>query len=83
MKLWLVVYAAGQLGGSWGPLPYGMEECQARAAELRQMQVDTLERGTSDETGEPLTDEQRASVADMTVDCEWHETRPELGTAQP
>lgn len=31
MKLFLVVYLNGVLGGWAGPLPYGIEECTARA----------------------------------------------------
>lgn len=33
MMLWIMVYVAGTLGGTIGPLPYGMDECQHRAAE--------------------------------------------------
>lgn len=33
MKLWLAVYIFGKVAASVGPLPYGMEECEIRAAE--------------------------------------------------
>lgn len=32
LKLWIVIYVAGQLAVSLGPLPYGMEECKQRIA---------------------------------------------------
>lgn len=33
IKLFIVLYVSGQVGGTWGPLPYGIEECEDRAEE--------------------------------------------------
>jgi hypothetical protein len=32
MSLWMVIYAAGKIGGVIGPLPYDMVECRERLA---------------------------------------------------
>lgn len=34
MKLWMVIYLAGKIAGSVGPLPYDEDECHRRAVEL-------------------------------------------------
>ena len=33
MKLYMILYAGSVIGGTWGPLPYDMDECLTRAAE--------------------------------------------------
>jgi len=33
--LYLVLVAEGVIGGTWGPLPYGVEECETRRAEFQ------------------------------------------------
>lgn len=33
MKLFMILYVANGIGGTWGPLPYDMDECLARAVE--------------------------------------------------
>jgi hypothetical protein len=33
MKLFLILYVSNSIGGTWGPLPYDMAECQSRAIE--------------------------------------------------
>lgn len=33
MKLYLILYVANQIGGTWGPSPYDMAESQSRAIE--------------------------------------------------
>jgi hypothetical protein len=32
LKLWLILYVGQFIGATWGPLPYDMTECKARAA---------------------------------------------------
>lgn len=66
MKLWLIVYVAGQIGMTVGPLPYGMDECLVRA----------------DDKLAEIHDESRGNVtketvaATITIKCEWSELRP-------
>lgn len=62
MKLFMVLVATGHIGGTWGPLPYGIDECQQRQAEFQAA----------------LNAE--AATMEWRVSCEWHTTRPELGT---
>lgn len=35
MKLWMVIYLAGKIGGVAGPLPYDLAECQSRIADMQ------------------------------------------------
>lgn len=35
-KLFLILYVAGKIGGTWGPLPYDAVECERRASLLRE-----------------------------------------------
>ena len=34
MKLYMIIYIMGKIGGYVGPLPYDMNECQVRTKEL-------------------------------------------------
>jgi hypothetical protein len=38
VKLWLVVYYFGKIGGAWGPLDYSVDDCARREA-LNNQQV--------------------------------------------
>lgn len=64
MKLFMVLYIAGPIGGTIGPLPYGMVECQQRAADL-------LAEGNSDAVTLHGFTQRYVDFA-----CEWHEDRP-------
>ena len=64
MSLWFVIYIAGKVGGSVGPLPYDFAECQSRAVDMyRQLKPDVV-------TPEGLTE------ADVRFACEYHDARP-------
>ena len=65
MKLWMVIYIAGHIGGTVGPRPYGLSECKERAvAEEKSMNPN-------------VTTPQGYSAADVKFVCEFHEARPE------
>jgi hypothetical protein len=64
MKLYIVIYLAGLIGGTIGPLPYDMEECQRRVA-AEMAQVDPT-----------ITTPNGFSAKDVRLACEWHEVRP-------
>lgn len=36
LKLFMVLVASGQIGGTWGPLPYDMDECLIRREEFQE-----------------------------------------------
>lgn len=65
MKLYIVVYIAGLIGGTVGPLPYGPDECARRVAE----QHAALNRD--------LTTPQGFTWRDIRFECEWHAVRPD------
>jgi hypothetical protein len=71
MSIYLVVYIAGLVGGSIGPLPYDMAECQRRA------ETYNAEQGTDH------VSPQGWSRDDVLFVCERHSKRPEITVAQP
>lgn len=77
-KLYMVVYSGDKIGGSIGPLPYGMEECERRRSETLKMKADALQRGTHFETGKPLTEEERAKISKMDFKCMFSKERPAI-----
>lgn len=66
MKLWLIVYVAGQIGMTVGPLPYGMDECLSRADDKLAEIHEESKGNTTKET----------VAATITIKCEWNELRP-------
>lgn len=64
MKLYMVIYFAGVIGGTVGPLPYGIEECQDRAAEIM--------AGANQDVVTP----DGYTARDVKFECEFHEQRP-------
>jgi hypothetical protein len=79
MSLFLIIYTAGVIGGAAGPLPYDMDECVVRRNEMRAAQTVGLERGINVQTGLPMTDAERAGVESLSFECEYRDTRPQLG----
>lgn len=66
MKLWMIVYLAGQIVGSIGPLPYGMDECVLRADD----QMSALDHSIITEEG--------YTAEDVGFSCEWRDEHPRL-----
>ena len=81
MKLFLVIYAGSHIGGVAGPLPYGIDECEQRRDTFRNAQAQVIETGFSKEMGRYLTDDEMTNMKAMRFECEWHEFRPQLGSA--
>jgi hypothetical protein len=76
MDLWLLLVAFGNIGGTWGPLPYGMDECQSRAADM------IAEIHSSMEAKPHVRlDGAVITPADINAYCVEAEERPELGSA--
>lgn len=66
MKIYLVIYIAGLVNSSAGPLPITMAECTQRAPEW----------------SVPIMAEFAAQGFQAEVRCEWHKDHPEAGTAK-
>ena len=62
MKLYMIWYLAGEIVLSAGPLPYGLFECESRAAEM---------------TGW-VSESPNRDLHHLDIKCEMHEKRPEL-----
>jgi hypothetical protein len=78
MNLWMILYTMHGVGGTWGPLPYDMAECERRAAE-RQADVQiTLDTGVS--KGKAVPEVVLDELKHWRVACEWHDERPNLAS---
>jgi hypothetical protein len=63
-NLWIVIRLKGDIGGTVGPLPYDIDECQRRASEL------------TENADQHVVTPQGYSVKDVSITCEFHEQRP-------
>ena len=66
MRLYIVIYLAGLVGGTVGPLPYDEAECERRVS----AQMASLDRGVTTPSG--------YTADDVDLRCEWHTERPIL-----
>ncbi len=64
MKLFIVIYIAGLIGGTIGPLPYDFKECKRRAAEKMA------------EFDQKVITPEGYRASDVKLICEWHVNRP-------
>lgn len=80
-KLWMVLTTDKQnnVGGTWGPLPYDLKECEVRKAERLSAINRTLETGKG-ENGQPVSDEVLSGIKNWNVHCVFRSERPELGS---
>lgn len=74
MKLWLVVHIFGVVVGSWGPLPYDLDECKRRVAEIR-ADFDVAQREGKSVPFEGVT----LYPDDVKVKCGFADRRPVEG----
>lgn len=75
MKLFMVIYMAGKIGGTVGPLGVGMEECMLQTVYLNQQAQTALQTGLSIK-GDVLTDDEKKRIASISFTCEYHMERP-------
>lgn len=76
MSLYLILATFGVIGGTWGPLPYDMNECLARRDEmLTDIRTGMEQNPGAELDGKPLT------FSDVVVECREAAVRPELGDA--
>lgn len=66
MKLFMIIYLAGNMVGTIGPLPYDMDECLHRAEKLWK----------SGDHG--AVTKQGFTTRDVRFACEYHNERPTL-----
>jgi hypothetical protein len=66
MKLFLVIYFLGKVGGYIGPLPYTFEECKENAEEI-------IEQLDAD-----VTTPQGHTHKDVAIACEYSEVAPNI-----
>lgn len=78
MDLWLVLVVFGNVGGSWGPLPYDMAECQSRSADM----IADIRAGMA-EHPDVLLKGRTPTPADISAHCIEADDRPVLGSAFP
>lgn len=75
MKLWLVLYAAGQVGGTWGPLPYDMDRC-IEVRDERQAAIQLMVYTGVGENGSPIPAETIDKLKTWRLECEQRHARP-------
>lgn len=76
MKLWLVIYVGMHVGGSAGPLPYGMEVCVKHRDNLRASKQEVIDTGYSKTLKRKVTLEEIDSLKEMRFECEESAERP-------
>ena len=81
MKLFLIIYAAGNVAGSVGPLPYGLDECVAHRDAMRGNQSAIIESGGYRATGEKVSDADMAVLRSLSFECEYRSERPDIDPA--
>lgn len=78
MKLFLIIYTSGQIGGSVGPLPYDMAECEIRRDELRVMNAAFISEGIDRSTGKAAPTKNIEIAKTLRFECEFRQERPKL-----
>ena len=78
MKLFLVIYSGLKIGGSVGPLPYGITECWVHANEMTEKTQTAIKSGL-DKDGNPIPADKMEGIKGLRFACEWRQARPELG----
>ena len=69
MKLFMIIYVMGSVGGYAGPLPYDMVECQKRAA-VYESNLRTAFKVYGDAIGEDIPPD------DIKMSCEFRKEAP-------
>jgi len=77
VKLWLILTFLGNTVGTWGPLPYGMEERQRRAHEEVEVKIDASFASGKAQTAAPYKGKV-LERKDIEVKCIESASRPEL-----
>lgn len=79
MKLFLILFVAGKISGTWGPLPYGLDECEARAEAMRADVATIIETGRSTNgANEAVPADRIENLKTWRISCEHRADRPAL-----
>jgi hypothetical protein len=73
MKLWMILWTANTIGGTWGPLPYDMAECMDRKA------AGEAEFAAIIESKKPGSEK----LVGWDLECRFSGVRPALGERRP
>lgn len=66
MNAYVVIYVAGMIGATVGPLPYGKDQCEFRVKEILET------------SGPNVVTVDGYSAKDIKIACEYHKKRPKL-----
>lgn len=75
MKLFLVIYMAGKIGGTVGPLPSTMDACMSHALEYQRQASIAVSTG-KDVNGKPIPADQLERIKTLEFRCEYSAKRP-------
>lgn len=73
MKLWLVILIFGEIAATVGPLPYDMQECVWRAADLAREADEIFASGRMDDQ---LVKGKHVTRSDLVHECRYAVIRP-------
>lgn len=76
-KLFMILYVAGKIAGTWGPLPYDTAECERRAAEGNAIIAQA--KGKPEIIAKMKATGATAPLEQWEFACEQRTVRPELG----
>lgn len=77
MKLWIVVWIAGHVAASVGPLPYGEKECHERIKIMVEEHVDRVfAEAARHQRKLPFLDGKPIRRDQITDACVWAKDRP-------
>ena len=80
MKFYLILYAAGVIGGAAGPLPYDKDECERRANQFRYDNATLIFSGrATNGSNELITAPSLELFKTMRFKCELRANKPKLG----
>jgi len=78
MKLFLIIYVSGNIGGSVGPLPYELDVCVMHRDAMRANQSAIIASGGHKATGEKVSDDDMAILMSLSFECEYRSDRPDI-----
>jgi len=77
-NLFLIIVAAGKIGGVAGPLPYDMDECQRRRAEMADAVVEAWKK--PEVVAKLKADDPAITVDAYRFECRHLAEKPALGS---
>ncbi len=79
MKVWFVIVHQGLVGGTVGPVPYDMKECNVRVEEhMKALEISVITKTTRD--GRPMSDKDVKALSHISFSCTEAMARPKNGS---